>query len=67
MTDPTSKQLVDAGVLARILGVTADLVNKMFQAGDLPGYRAGKRQIRFDVDECLARLREDRSQGARSA
>ena len=57
MTDRTTKQLVDAGVLAGILVVTVDTVNKMFRDGDLPAYRAGKRQLRFDVDECLKRLR----------
>ena len=57
MTDPTAKQLVDAGVLAAILGVTTDTVNKLHREGRLPAYRAGKKQLRFDVEECLARLR----------
>ena len=61
MTDQNNKQLVDAGALAIVLGVTTDTVNKLHREGVLPAYRAGKKQLRFDVAECLARLRVDQA------
>lgn len=57
MTKPDNKQLVDAGALADILRTTTDNVNKLHRDGVLPAYRTGRKQRRFDVEECLARLR----------
>ncbi|MBK8095633.1 MAG: hypothetical protein IPK26_00895 [Planctomycetes bacterium] len=51
------KQLVDAAVLASILGTTTNHVNKLQRDHVLPAYRVGKRQLRFDVAECLGVLR----------
>lgn len=63
MSDLATRQLVDAAVLASILKVSVDAVNRMHRDGQLPAYRVGKKALRFNVDECLAKLRIGREAG----
>jgi len=54
------KRLVDAHRVAAVLDVSAHRVRSLFRDGRIPGYVVGDRNdIRFDVDEVLARLRSD--------
>jgi len=51
-----ARRLVDASELAAVLDVSPEMVKHLHRGGAIPAYRTGKR-LRFDVDECLARLR----------
>lgn len=50
------RRLVDQNTLASILGVSLGRVRELHREGKLPAYQVGSR-LRFDVDECLDRLR----------
>lgn len=56
-TDPRERRLVDAFGLAAVLGVSPAAVKRLHREGRIVGYRTGKRQVRYDVEECLQRLR----------
>ncbi|MFN6193816.1 MAG: hypothetical protein ACK5BN_08350 [Planctomycetota bacterium] len=58
-SDPNEKRLVNHFGLAAVLGVSAEKVKSLHRAGVLPAYQIGPKQVRFDVEECLARLRID--------
>lgn len=58
--DPHEKRLVDQHGLAAVLDVSPAKVKALHLAGVLPAYLIDKR-LRFDVEECLARLRVERS------
>jgi hypothetical protein len=55
--NPTERRLVDHFGLAAVLDVSPEKVKALHRAGVLPAYKTGKKQLRFDVDECLAALR----------
>ena len=57
MSDPHHKRLVDHFSLAAVLNVSPEKVKALHRAGVLPAYQTGPKQLRFDVEECLARLR----------
>lgn len=57
------KRLVDQHELADILGTTAARVRDLHRRGRLPAYAIGTNRFRFDVDECLARLRVEANGG----
>lgn len=56
---PDDLRLVDQYGLAAVLRVSPARVKALHEQGRLPAYRVGKRSLRFDVDECLNRLRDD--------
>ena len=56
---PCDKRLVDRFGLAAVLHVSPAKVKAMHRAGVLPAYQTGPKQLRFDVEECLARLRTE--------
>jgi excisionase family DNA binding protein len=49
------RRLVDARMLAAVVGVSARMVLRLAERGQLPHYRIG-RLVRFDVEEALAAL-----------
>lgn len=49
--------LVGADVVATKLGVQSQTVLALFRRGDLPGYRAGKKNIRFRLAEVFEAMR----------
>lgn len=66
-SDPNDKRLVDHFGLAAVLGVSPEKVKSLHRAGVLPAYQTGPKQLRFDVEECLARLRVDAPSTAKAA
>lgn len=56
-TEPREKRLVDHFGLAAVLDISPEKVKALHRAGVLPAYKTGPKQLRFDVEECLARLR----------
>lgn len=58
---PTEPRLVTGRALADVLDVAPSTINRMARDGLLPVYRLGDRpqQWRYDVAECLRRLRTD--------
>jgi hypothetical protein len=65
--DPNDKRLVDHFGLAAVLDVSPEKVKALHRAGVLPAYQTGPKQLRFDVEECLARLRVDAPSTAKAA
>jgi hypothetical protein len=59
MADQKPRHLVSAQGLAAILDIKVARVRSLYREGRLPGYLVGKKDLRFDVDECLSRLRAD--------
>lgn len=66
-SDPNDKRLVDHFGLAAVLGVSPEKVKALHRAGVLPAYQTGPKQLRFDTEECLARLRVDAPSTAKAA
>jgi hypothetical protein len=66
-SDPNDKRLVDHFGLAAVLDVSPEKVKALHRAGVLPAYQTGPKQLRFDVEECLARLRVDAPSTAKAA
>lgn len=66
-SDPNDKRLVDHFGLAAVLDVSPEKVKALHRAGVLPAYQTGPKQLRFDVEECLARLRVDAPSAAKAA
>lgn len=64
---PCDKRLVDHFGLAAVLDVSPEKVKALHRAGVLPAYQTGPKQLRFDVEECLARLRVDAPSTAKAA
>lgn len=62
--DLTDKRLVDQHGLAAVLSVNSETVKRMHRDGVIPGYLVGKNRVRFDVAECLARLRVEPARSA---
>lgn len=46
--------MVSAAAIARLLGVHPNWVRRHADAGDVPGYRLGRKTWRFRVSEVLA-------------
>lgn len=66
-SDPNEMRLVDHRGLAAVLHVSPEKVKALHRAGVLPAYQTGPKQLRFDVEECLARLRVDAPSAAKAA
>ena len=55
---PESTTVVSTEEMARILDVTPNTLRTWFNQKKIPGFRASKQTIRFQVDEVLAMLRQ---------
>lgn len=61
----TTECFLDAGEVARIVGVSRETVLRAWRSGDLSGYAANRKVVRFtrtDVLEWLAGGRRERSE-----
>jgi excisionase family DNA binding protein len=61
---PTPDRLVDAPIVADVLGVSVREVQRKAQRGELPSFRIG-RLLRFSIPEVLDALRRPAKEGAR--